>query len=264
VINLPGNIVDKDKAEAEKHDREAERILSNLKFEDLIKSEKNLAQYFRPPSPSNSYQFSIHLLGDIRGKTILDLGCGPGDASVVLAKKGAKVVGIDISSKLIDIARDKSIANNISESVNSLVMSAYQLNFEDNYFDLVFGNAILHHLDLNLAVPQIYRVLKSRGKAIFNEPFANSKVFKAIRKMIPVKKDSITDNQRQLCYKELEIFKSYFKDIKLFEFQVFSRMDRVVKNKYVNYFLNVMDKKLLDNFHFLRQYARYIVIELEK
>lgn len=49
----------------------------------------------------------IEALGDVRGKRILDAGCGTGAASEVLAILGAEVVGVDISPALIDIARER-------------------------------------------------------------------------------------------------------------------------------------------------------------
>ncbi|MEM6477982.1 MAG: magnesium protoporphyrin IX methyltransferase [Pseudomonadota bacterium] len=49
----------------------------------------------------------IEALGDVRGKRILDAGCGTGAASEVLAILGAEVVGVDISPSLIDIAKDR-------------------------------------------------------------------------------------------------------------------------------------------------------------
>jgi len=49
-------------------------------------------------------------------------------------------------------------------------MNAEELKFADDYFDIVCGGAILHHLDLNKALSEIARVLKPDGKAIFVEP----------------------------------------------------------------------------------------------
>ena len=55
----------------------------------------------------------LKILGDIKGKNILDLGCGPGFFSRMIAKKGGKVVGVDISKKWIQICKEdnKDIKN---------------------------------------------------------------------------------------------------------------------------------------------------------
>ena len=46
----------------------------------------------------------FEILGDIQGKKVLDLGCGEGYNTRIMAKKGAKVVGVDFSEKMIDFA----------------------------------------------------------------------------------------------------------------------------------------------------------------
>jgi SAM-dependent methyltransferase len=51
--------------------------------------------------------------------------------------------------------------------------------------DVVFGIAILHHLDLDLAAREVRRVLKKGGRAIFQEPVRNSKFVRRIHSLIP-------------------------------------------------------------------------------
>ena len=50
-------------------------------------------------------EFRFRILGDMRGKRVLDVGCGEGSNSLMLAKLGAQVTGIDISPRSIDVAR---------------------------------------------------------------------------------------------------------------------------------------------------------------
>src|ERR1700681_2946603 len=53
-------------------------------------------------------EFRFRVLGDLRGKAVLDVGCGDGSNSVLLAKLGALVTGIDLSPKSIELARRKA------------------------------------------------------------------------------------------------------------------------------------------------------------
>src|SRR5580693_7394201 len=67
-------------------------------------------------------------LGDVRGKDILDYGCGHGMASVVLARRGATVTGFDLSTGYLAEARRRATANDVD--VRFLPADAHALPFE--------------------------------------------------------------------------------------------------------------------------------------
>ncbi|HEY4636091.1 MAG TPA: methyltransferase domain-containing protein, partial [Rhodospirillales bacterium] len=50
-------------------------------------------------------------VGDLRGKRVLDAGCGEGDSSRILARNGAAVVGIDISDAMLELAKTEEARN---------------------------------------------------------------------------------------------------------------------------------------------------------
>jgi 2-polyprenyl-3-methyl-5-hydroxy-6-metoxy-1,4-benzoquinol methylase len=83
--------------------------------------------------------------GDVRGKRLLDLGCGPGDYSLFFAERGADVTAIDYSDVAIDqlqtVCRNGGIDN-----VHPVVADAFDIE-RLGPFDLVFGKWILHHLE---------------------------------------------------------------------------------------------------------------------
>ena len=113
---------------------------------------------------------------------VLDYGCGKGYDSLKFLKSGAKTFGIDISEKYIGSAKQLAKENNFKETdFNFQVMDAHDLKFESNTFDLVVGKAILHHLDANIALKSIHKVLKPRGRAIFIEPLADNPILKLFR-----------------------------------------------------------------------------------
>ncbi len=96
---------------------------------------------------------------------ILDLATGTGDSAEALIKKGAKVIGADISFEMIRIAKTK-----IKDSFVPVCASGYQLSFKDNIFDAVtcaFGIRNMHETEL--ALREIYRVLKKNGKIVILE-----------------------------------------------------------------------------------------------
>jgi SAM-dependent methyltransferase len=149
-------------------------------------------------------EYAFHLVGDVNGKTVLDFGCGSGGNSVLLALRGARVWGLDISDSLLRLARRRLAANDVRAAL--LVGSAHELPMPDASVDLVFGIAILHHLDLDRVGQEVRRVLKPGGRAIFQEPIRNSAAVRAVRRLIPYRGDDVSPYERPLTTAELQRF----------------------------------------------------------
>ena len=66
-----------------------------------------------------------------------------------------------------------------------LLAAAEQLPFADASFDAVLGKQILHHLDLDLAVAEIARVLRPGGRAVFLEPLIHNPLLEGYRRLTP-------------------------------------------------------------------------------
>ena len=80
--------------------------------------------------------YAFHLLGDISGKTVLEYGCGDGPNLVVLSCRGAKVIGLDISSDLLARAKQRIIANQCN-GAKLVLGSAHSLPLPDASVDVV-------------------------------------------------------------------------------------------------------------------------------
>jgi len=106
---------------------------------------------------------------------LLELGCAIGEFTKRLAdNEKLQITAIDISPQVIKTARSKINKKNVS----FLTTNAYKLPFKDNFFDIICGNAILHHLDLEKTFPEIKRVAKKNAKLVFFEPnIFNPQVF---------------------------------------------------------------------------------------
>lgn len=100
------------------------------------------------------------------GMETLEVGCGTGLFSRRFARSGSHLIAIDISPALLDKAREKQSGR----AVTYLVDDAEQLSFATHSFDAVIGSSILHHLDMDRAVPELYRVLRPGGRLAFAEP----------------------------------------------------------------------------------------------
>ena len=82
---------------------------------------------------------------DLKNKKILIVAVGTGKEVVRAARMGAEVYGIDISSNAAKNAEEMLKANNLSGSMK--VGDGAATNFENNFFDVIWGSAVLHHLD---------------------------------------------------------------------------------------------------------------------
>ena len=108
-------------------------------------------------SPSELFEF-INLLP--KSAKVIDIGCAAGRDSKKIFDAGFKVIGIDVSKKLLNIAK-----KNYPEIEFKLADMAH-LSFSDRYFGGIYANAVLHHVDRNKMLPvlkEFYRVLDSGG-----------------------------------------------------------------------------------------------------
>ena len=97
---------------------------------------------------------------------VLELGCGTGIFTRLLAETGADIVAVDISPVLLELA----VAKGIEGRVTFRIDDAERMTFDDGSFDAVVGSSILHHLDVGPAIGEIYRVLRPQGRLAFAEP----------------------------------------------------------------------------------------------
>jgi SAM-dependent methyltransferase len=125
-----------------------------------------------------SYEFKIQLpaildlLGDLRGKSLIDVGCGPGVYSIEFAGRGADVLGVDISRKMLEKA--KSNAETMNTTVALQKADLHSFPYADGSFDVAV--LILTILNSRI-VEETARVLKPGGLLLFSDthPIIESK-----------------------------------------------------------------------------------------
>ena len=143
---------------------------------------------------------------ELRGKKVLDYGCGDGHFTHLLARLGAEAYGIDISPQLIAKAR-ASAPVQPSGFPKFLVGDAHGTPFPDRFFDMVMGNGALHHFTLGRAYPEVARILKPGGRAIFQEPMFHHPLVWLLRRGTPSLR---TDDERPLSLIDLENAGKFF------------------------------------------------------
>jgi 2-polyprenyl-3-methyl-5-hydroxy-6-metoxy-1,4-benzoquinol methylase len=191
----PQDLSERDRVEVERSAAEARRA---------VLAPVDVDRYLDPPADTPyGLEYAFYLLGDIRGKTVLDLGCGSGESLVPLARRGAHVIGIDISPELIRLARQRLSGYGLAATLRD--GSAYATGLADESVDVVFSMALLHHLDLPTARNEIQRVLRPGGLFILREPIRFSPIINSLRQLFPAPKADISDYEHPMTRAELSI-----------------------------------------------------------
>jgi ubiquinone/menaquinone biosynthesis C-methylase UbiE len=204
-------------------------------------------------------------LGDLRGKEVLETGCGTGDFAVFLARSGANVTAIDVSPKSIELARERARSNGLERQIDAQVVPIEKLTFEDGRFDLVFGASMIHHVDIALASHEIHRVLKPHGRAGFVEPLGHNLLLEFARKYLPYpgKLPHYGTTHKSLKVADVDLFRRQFPRVEYEMFQLFSMLERPLRLQGVEV-LRALDGFLLSRFPYLKRHCRWIAIVVDK
>lgn len=196
-------------------------------------------------------------LGDVRGRRVLDLGCGHGMAAVVLARRGARVTGLDLSLGYLREAQTRARAN--GARIGWVAADAERLPFADATFDAVWGNAVLHHLDLDRAGRELKRVLRPAGVAVFCEPWGENPLLAWARRRLPYPGKDRTPDETPLDGAGLDILRRYFPRLTVEGHQLLAMAARVFGPRP---WLECWDRGLLHRLPALRRWCRYAVLTM--
>ena len=116
---------------------------------------------------------TLKLLGNVRGKTILDMGCGTGLYTRILKRRGATVYGLDISEGMLAIARREV------PGVEFVYGTAEKLPYKNKSFDIVLAALMMEYFSCwDKVLEEVRRVLKPKGIFVFStgNPVMNASV----------------------------------------------------------------------------------------
>jgi SAM-dependent methyltransferase len=201
-------------------------------------------------------------LQDLTGRRVLDYGCGHGMAAVVLARTGARVTAFDLSPGYLEEARTRARANGVG--IDFAQANGEQLPFADGSFDRIWGNAILHHLDLGKAARELSRVLRPEGVAVFCEPWGENPLLNWARRRLPYPGKERTPDEQPLRRRHLQLLRQVFGHVEVRGFQLLSMARRVLPRGRVVASLDWCDDLLLARAPALCQFCRYVVITLRR
>ncbi len=104
----------------------------------------------------------------LKGKSLLEIGCGMGYDSLEFIRRGVRVTAVDLSPRAVEFCKQHfQTVGADAEEVR--VDNALSLSFADDSFDAVWSNGVLHASgDTQKAIDEVFRVLKPGGRAIIS------------------------------------------------------------------------------------------------
>lgn len=212
--------------------------------------------------------FSFSRVGNLEGKRVLELGCGPGSLTVMLAKKGCFVEGTDKDSEKVRETERLAEDLGVGERVNAQMMDIERLDYGDNLFDIVFSRSVLMYVDPDRVVSEVSRVLKKDGIAIFLDNLRWHPLIFLYRRLVSKNYEEKACPERSrrinhLSLKDLGSISSHFRRANHGEYYLVSplsllwlkifRSERLFRKSLKRW--SQVDKLLLEKLPFLRRFA---------
>lgn len=201
----------------------------------------------------------------VESADVLEYGCGQGSYAFMLAERGARVTGIDISGVAIEIAQKQAVDLEVDDRTSFQVMNAEVLEFPDDSFDLICGGGILHHIDLEKGYAEISRTLRPGGRAVFLEALGHNPLINAYRNRTPEQR---TEDEHPLLMDDVAYARSFFGQVDCnyfnlatigaFPFAKAPGFDRLVAG------LNRVDQAAFKHLPRLRKHAWMLAVELSE
>lgn len=189
----------------------------------------------RPSSrPLDYWEYTFYLVGDLNRKKALDIGCGSGWLTQMLALKGASISAIDISEEGCISTRKRLEGRGLPYDTIR-VGDAHALNFPDAAFDLVFIAGVLHHVNIEKALLEVHRVLKPGGRVVCYEPLKYGPFMRLLKKAWFKAKGlhdhGHSENEEALTDSDLLPFEKVFGEGRIRKFNFLAKTNRM-KNRF--------------------------------
>lgn len=219
--------------------------------------------YDRWSTGLTSRRMSAEWLGPIKEKRLLL--CAVGAEAIIYARAGAEVYGFDISDSQIQAVDVLARRLGLRDRIQLDVSPFEHLPYSDDFFDLAFGIAILHHVDLKTGSAELARVLKPGGRAAFIEPLGMNPVLQFARRHVPYPMKKRTVDEQPLTFRDIEVFGAAFAQARHVEMSLLGMLRRrVVTNNRMIDWMERTDETLLRAVPGLRRLCSQTWVGLEK
>jgi len=208
-------------------------------------------------------QYLFKFLGPLDGKVLLDIGCGCAMTPIIFALAGATVYAVDVAPKTIATNQWFAEVKGVADRVHLHVGPAETLPFPNEMFDLVYGGAALHHLQLDLAGPEIARVLKKGGRGGFQDPLGHNQLLEFVRDRLAYKnKHPVKGTDLPLQIPDIHAFGRYFATCTYRSFDLLGMASKPLHLKATSglrKLLTAADTVIFDTAPFVQRYARFVI-----
>ena len=154
-------------------------------------------------------RFITKRLGSLKGKRLLDVGCGLGEASVYFALQGADVTSSDLSQGMLDATTRLAKAHGVE--INQHIASAEDMNLSaDDKFDIIYTGNLLHHVDIEETISRIVPHLSPDGIFVSWDPIAYNPAINLYR---AIARDVRTPDEHPLRWSDIKLFSKYFNSV---------------------------------------------------
>jgi len=149
--------------------------------------------------PAVPTENKLKLIGNLKGKNVLEIGCGGAQCGIGFAKRGANVIGIDLSKEQLKYAKSLIEKNKVKiKLLQGDMVNLHQI--KSNSQDIVFSSWALFYIsDLKKCFKGVYRVLKKKGIFVFSTSHPFWKIIDS--KTLRIKKCYYKNGRYETCYK---------------------------------------------------------------
>jgi len=157
-------------------------------------------------------------LGPLKGKKLLDVGCGLGEAAVYFALQGADVTASDLSPQMLKVT--EKLAQKYNVKVNTHLSASENLNFENHLlFDVIYVGNLFHHVEIEKTILLLKKQLKPDGLMISWDPVAYNPIINVYRRIAT---EVRTEDEHPLKLRDIQTFKKHFHQVDVEWFWLFT------------------------------------------
>ncbi|APG60125.1 class I SAM-dependent methyltransferase [Christiangramia salexigens] len=241
-----------DRLNQKKNEEHYNRKYTSFSVQSILWKLNNLEEYLENAISTDTSWHAMYQ-GDfksaIRGKKILEMGCGDCTNAAIMSALGAEVFANDIASSSGAIVKQLNESFNFDHPIVFLEGDFLNNNLPSCSFDIIVGKAFLHHLTVPVEkkfLKETARLLKQDGEARFFEPAVNNKWLDALRWFIPVPgrpskiqkvafqtwKENDPHPERSFNSKHWEkAGKEFFECVEILPLGSLERFSRILRNK---------------------------------
>ena len=183
------NSSEKNKLKNEAH---YDKQYTKINIQNILNKIENLDEFMRNATITDTSWVALYhgkFQNQLKGKKVLELGCGYCTNAAVMAAFGADVYANDISQKSGDIIKKLNESHKFESEIKFISGDFLKSEITNDFYDIVVGKAFVHHLTHQQEVEfteKIVSILKSDGIVRYFEPAVNSKFLDYLRWLTPV------------------------------------------------------------------------------